>query len=74
MVAECVRAFLDTKTGNTRKVGERFEVTAERFSAINSTKYGQLVREVEEKAADKPTAAQETKARRPRARKTKTEE
>lgn len=58
MLAECTRTFLDFETGELRKAGERFEVTAERLSAINSTKYGQLAVEVEEKPSDGATKPQ----------------
>lgn len=68
MVAECLVKFLDLETGEVRDKGERFETTPERLSAINSTKYGQLAAEVEEKAAEAASAPQ--KPRR-RARKTK---
>lgn len=46
MTVECIVQFKDIKANKVREVGERFEVTSERMKAINSTKYGELVREV----------------------------
>lgn len=71
MIVVCTRAFLDAETCEMREVGEEFEVTPERLSAINSTKYGQLVVEVEETASEQPTEPQKPKRR---TRRTKTEE
>ena len=71
MLAECVVKFLDLDTGELRDEGERFEVTPERLSAINSTKYGQLAVEVEEKPTETATEPQKPKRR---GRRTKTEE
>ena len=48
MVVEAVTTFLDLETGDLREQGERFEVTEGRCKAINGTKYGELVREVEQ--------------------------
>jgi hypothetical protein len=69
MIAMCVRAFLDAKTGEMRREGERFETDAERLADINSTKYGQLAVEVEEEAAEAVTAPQKPKRTRRRTRK-----
>ena len=63
MVVVCTRAFLDAETGKLHEVGERFEVTAERLCAINSTKYGQLAEEVEEKPSEAPSEPQKAKRR-----------
>ena len=71
MVVVCTRAFLDAETGKLHEVGERFEVTAERLSAINSTKYGQLAQEVKEKPVEAVSEPQKPKRRTRRA---KTEE
>lgn len=67
MIAECVCGFRDLEAKAMRKAGDRFEVTPERFKALNATKYGILVREVpEEPKQEEP---------KPRARRTrKTEE
>lgn len=46
MKAKCIKGFRDLKAGVLRSEGETFEVTAERFKALNGSKYGQLVREV----------------------------
>ena len=78
MIVVCVRAFRDIETRAMHEVGERFEVTAERLSAINSTRYGQLVEVVDEKPsedASEPEKATEQKPKpRRRGRKPKTEE
>ena len=68
MIAECVRKFLDIETGELRNEGERFEVTAERLSAINSTKYGRLAVMVEEPLAETVTEPQKPKRRTRRAK------
>lgn len=46
MKAKCLKDFRDLDAGMLRKAGDTFEVTPERFKTLNSTKYGQLVREV----------------------------
>lgn len=46
MTAECIVRFLDIEANVMREGGDRFEVTPERFEAINGTEYGELVREV----------------------------
>lgn len=78
MVVVCTRAFLDAETGELHKYGERFEVTAERLSAINSTRYGQLVEEVKEQPSEEVSEPQEATDEKPkqrrRGRKPKTEE
>ena len=56
MTAECIVSFRDIEAGKLREAGERFEVTPERFKAINSTKYGTLVKEVEKKRTRKAKA------------------
>lgn len=62
MNVETVRDFYDTKERTFRKAGDRFEVTEERLAAINGTKYGQLVREVEAKPEAKPRRTRAKKA------------
>lgn len=57
MKAECIKRFLDISADTMREVGEQFEVTAERFNEINSTRYGQLVKKVQ--APRKPKAKKE---------------
>lgn len=52
MKAICTRTFLDVETGELRERGTSFDVTPERLSAINSTKYGQLAEEVEEEVSE----------------------
>lgn len=58
MKAVCLKTFLDAETGDLREEGTRFDTTPERLSAINSTKYGQLAAEVDEKPAEGPSAPQ----------------
>ena len=78
MVVVCTRAFLDAETCKLHEVGERFEVTAERLSAINSTRYGQLVKVDEkqpsEEVSEPETATDEQPKPKRRGRKPKTEE
>lgn len=51
MIAETVVAFKDIKAnGVLRAVGERFNVSETRFNEINGTKYGTLVKAVEDVA------------------------
>lgn len=61
MTAECIVSFKDIEAGVLRETGERFEVTPERFKAINSTKYGILVKEVEEPVDEKPKRTRKAK-------------
>jgi hypothetical protein len=46
MLVECIVGFRDLDAGILRDAGDRFEVSPERFAAINGTRYGQLVKEV----------------------------
>ena len=50
MKAECITKFKDIDAGRIREVGERFELTPERFKAINSAGHGKLIREVRVRA------------------------
>jgi len=61
MTAECIVTFKDIDAGKIREAGERFEVTPERFHAINSTKYGTLVKEVDEPVDEKPKRTRRAK-------------
>ena len=78
MIAKCVRRFRDIEAGTFREVGATFDVTEERFEAINSAGYGQLVEEVKERpseAVSEPQKATQSKPapkRRTRAKKTVT--
>jgi len=63
MKAVCIRTFMDVETGELREEGTSFDTTPERLSAINSTKYGQLAAEVEEKAAEASSAPQKPRRR-----------
>ena len=71
MIAETLRKFKDIETGVIREVGSRFEVSPERFAAINGTRYGDLVTEVVEVAnePEKPSeVAQEPSEVHPKPR------
>ena len=52
MVIRCTKRFRDLESNVFRKVGETFEATEERYQAINTAGYGQLVEKVEEKPLD----------------------
>lgn len=43
MKARVIREFFDVEADRVRKEGEAFEVTPERFNAINSTRWGLLI-------------------------------
>ena len=65
MLIEAVKGFQDYENDNVwREPGERWEVTPERFTAINSTRWGILAKAVEE-----PKAAAKRKPRTTRAKK-----
>lgn len=73
MIAECVVRFKDLEARKMREVGERFEVSAERFKALNSTRYGQVVREhaedMPQEAVERPEGRKSSRpAPRPRKR------
>lgn len=52
MKVKALRKFKDIKENKIRKTGETFEVNQKRFEEINSTKYGILVEEVNEKVIE----------------------
>ena len=55
MRVKCIRTFRDFDAGRVRDSGEEFEVTPERFEAINGTRYGTLVEALEDPdTAEKP--------------------
>ena len=62
MLIECVQGFQDYEHNKLwRKPGDRWEVTPERFAAINATKWGVLAKAVEEpktKKKGRPTKAE----------------
>ena len=61
MKIQATRKFIDIKEGVTRKKGDIFDVTEERFEEINGTKYGILatnLEEVEEVNFEEMTVAQ----------------
>lgn len=47
MRVRCIRRFRDTVAGTYRDEGEVFESTPERLKEINSTRYGQLAKQIE---------------------------
>ena len=48
MLVKCVREFRDLENKRMlRSAGERFEVTPERFAALNATRYGTLVEQAD---------------------------
>lgn len=49
-----VKEFRDNKEGVVRKKGDTFSCTKERFEEINNTKFGKLVKEIEEEKKEKP--------------------
>jgi hypothetical protein len=51
MKARVLKPFIDKKEGVTRKPGDTFVLSKERFEEINSTKFGVLVKAVAEEAA-----------------------
>ena len=51
MKAKVLKPFIDKKEGVTRKLGDTFTVSKERYEEINSTKFGILVKAVAEEAA-----------------------
>jgi len=60
MLIECVKGFEDYENDNRwREPGERWEVTPERFAAINGTHWGVLAKAVETpKKKARPTKAE----------------
>jgi vacuolar-type H+-ATPase subunit C/Vma6 len=51
MKVQAVKDFYDIEAKANRAKGEKFDVTEERFESLNSTKYGELAKEVKEKAS-----------------------
>lgn len=61
MLVKCITEFMDLKAHKLREEGETFEVSEDRFKAINSTRYGVLVEEATEEATEGiEDAAEET--------------
>lgn len=48
MKAKALKPFIDGKEGVTRKPGDTFALSKERYEEINSTRFGALVAEVVE--------------------------
>lgn len=77
MRVKCIRTFKDFDAGRVRDSGEEFEVSPDRFKAINGTKYGVLVEALEvPETAEKPEeekmpkVGEEGAQKRPQRRKT----
>ena len=51
MKARALKPFIDKKEGVTRKTGDTFVLSKERYEEINSTKFGVLVEAVAEETA-----------------------
>ena len=51
MQVKVLKPFIDKKEGVTRKLGDTFTVSKERYEEINSTKFGVLVKAVAEEIA-----------------------
>ena len=51
MKVKVIKPFIDKKEGVTRKTGDTFTVSKERYEEINSTKFGVLVKAVAEETA-----------------------
>lgn len=67
MKAEVIRNFRDKNTKDRYKIGQVLEVDETRFNEMNSTKFGQLVKKVEEGKVE----VKEKKATKPKAKKEK---
>jgi hypothetical protein len=55
MLVEAITRFRDLEANEYREAGERFEVSNERYEAINGTRYGRLVEEVPTKRRKRTT-------------------
>lgn len=58
MLARCVKRFKDLQAGTFREEGATFDVTRERYNAINTAGYGKLVEEVAETPSEAVSAPQ----------------
>ncbi len=57
MKARVLKPFIDKKEGVTRKPGDTFTLSKERYEEINSTKFGVLVDAVAEETAKRKKPA-----------------
>ncbi len=57
MKARVLKPFIDKKEGVTRKPGDTFTLSKERYEEINSTKFGVLVDAVAEETAKRKKSA-----------------
>lgn len=69
MKVEVVRNFRDKNTKERYKIGQILEVEEARFNEMNLTKFGQLVKKVEEDKAE--AEVKEKKETKPKAKKEK---
>jgi len=51
MQVKAIKPFIDKEEGVTRKPGDTFTLSKERYKEINSTKFGALVKAVAEETA-----------------------
>lgn len=65
MKVKTLIGFKDQKEGVDRRVGEEFEVSAERFKELAKTRFGKLVEEVKEKTGGKTVKEANTEAANP---------
>ena len=77
MRVKCIRTFRDFDAGRIRDEGDEFEVSPDRYDAINGTRYGTLVEALEDQeTAEKPDegnmpeGGEESAQKRPQRRKT----
>lgn len=69
MKVEVIRNFRDKNTKERYKIGQILEVEETRFNEMNLTKFGQLVKKVEEDKVE--VEVKEKKATKPKAKKEK---
>lgn len=57
MQVKAIKPFIDKEEGVTRKPGDTFTLSKERYKEINSTKFGALVKVVAEETAKRKKPA-----------------
>ena len=57
MQVKAIKPFIDKEEGVTRKPGDTFTLSKERYKEINSTKFGALVKAVAEETAKRKKPA-----------------
>lgn len=58
MQARVLKTFKDKETKILHEAGTEIEVSEKRFKEINATKYGNLIEEIVEVAAEEPETAE----------------